>query len=123
MQNTVEQVQTRRFDRPDDRLDFAGYGGIDILKLSSGAAAMHAVFKPGWRWEEHEKPLLGNPTSCPMRHVGYCIAGKLRVRLAESGDETTINAGDFFDIPPGHDGYVIGDRECEVILFAPPEAA
>ena len=82
---------------------------------------MHAVFEPGWTWEKDEKPLLGSPASCPMRHTGYCISGKLVVRMLGTNTETTIKAGDFFEIPPGHDGYVDGNERVELILFAAPE--
>lgn len=97
------------------------HGGISIVQTASGASGMHAVFEPGWTWEADEKPLLGDPPSCPMHHTGYCIGGKLVVRMIESGAEARIGAGDFFEIPPGHDAYVDGDERVELILFAPPE--
>ena len=56
-----------------------------------------------------------------MRHTGYCISGKLVVRMTDTGLETRIGTGDFFEIPPGHDGYVDGTERVELILFAPPE--
>ena len=56
-----------------------------------------------------------------MRHTGYCIAGKLVVRMIETNAETRIVTGDFFEIPPGHDAYVDGPARVELILFAPPE--
>ena len=59
-------------------------------------------------WGADEKPLLGSPDSCPMRHTGYCIGGELVVRMIDTGIETRIGAGDFFEIPPGHDAYVEG---------------
>ena len=114
-------IEKRRFDQPDQRLDMKARGGISILKLKSGAAGMHAIFEPGWRWDVDEKPLLGNPASCPMNHIGYCIRGTLVVRMVETGVETRIVAGDFFEIPAGHDGFVEGDERVEAILFAPPE--
>ena len=114
-------IETRRFDEPDDRLDMKEAGGISIIKMSDGTTGMHAVFEPGWTWEKDEKPLLGSPASCPMRHTGYCIAGKLVVRMIETNAETRIATGDFFEIPPGHDAYVDGPARVELILFAPPE--
>jgi quercetin dioxygenase-like cupin family protein len=56
-----------------------------------------------------------------MRHTGYCITGTLVVRMADTNAETRIRPGDFFEIPPGHDGYVQGSERVELILFAPPE--
>ena len=49
------------------------------------------------------------------------MSGKLVVRMVEADIETCITAGDFFEIPPGHDAYVDGAERVELILFAPPE--
>ncbi len=114
-------IETRRFETPDQRLDMKQRGGISIIKMADGSAGMHAIFEPGWTWETDEKPLLGSPDSCPMRHTGYCISGRLVVRMIDTGIETHIKKGDFFEIPPGHDAYVEGDDRVELILFAPPE--
>lgn len=113
-------IETRRFDRPDDRLDMGQAGAISIIRMGDGTTGMHAVFEPGWTWEKDEKPLLGSPASCPMRHTGFCIGGTLVVRMVDSGAETRITRGDFFEIPPGHDGFVEGDERVELILFAAP---
>ena len=117
----ARQIEIRDFEQPDEQLDMKTRGRISIIKMADGTAGMHAIFEPGWVWEKDEKPLLGNPPSCPMRHVGYCIDGKLSVRMVETDAMTTIEKGDFFDIPPGHDGHVEGDRRVELILFAAPE--
>jgi hypothetical protein len=114
-------IQVRRFDQPDDCLDMKDGGAISILKMADGTTGMHAVFEPGWTWEKDEKPLLGSPATCPMRHTGYCIAGSLVVRMVDANAETRITSGDFFEIPPGHDAYVDGTERVELILFAAPE--
>lgn len=96
-------IETRRFDNPDKKLDMKSAGGIAIVKMRSGSTGMRAIFERGWTWEKDEKPLLGNPQTCPMHHTGYSLSGKLVVRMVESGVETRIKPGDFFEIPPGHD--------------------
>lgn len=111
------EIETKRFEAPDEALDMKEKGGIDIVRLADGTAGMRAVFEPGWTWEADEKPLLGSPEACPMRHVGYCLSGRLIVRMIESGRETQITPGDFFEIPPGHDAHVAGDERVELILF------
>ncbi|MBX3465058.1 MAG: cupin domain-containing protein [Planctomycetes bacterium] len=116
-------IETRRFEAPDQLLDMKPRGRIAIVKMADGTAGMHAIFEPGWRWEIDEKPLLGSPSSCPMRHTGYCLRGKLVVRMVETGVETRLGAGDFFEIPAGHDAYVDGPERVELVLFAPPEHA
>ena len=114
-------IEIRRFDAPDEVLDMKERGGISIVRMADGSAGMHAIFEPGWTWEQDEKPLLGSPDSCPMRHTGYCVSGRLVVRMIDTGNETRIGTGDFFEIPPGHDAYVEGADRVELILFAPPE--
>jgi mannose-6-phosphate isomerase-like protein (cupin superfamily) len=116
-------IETRRFDKPDQVLDMKARGRISIIKMADGTTGMHAIFESGWVWEVDEKPLLGNPPSCPMRHTGYCIAGRLVVRMAETNVKTNIGPGDFFEIPAGHDAYVEGNERVELVLFAPPEPA
>ncbi|MFA7429437.1 MAG: hypothetical protein WCZ23_04715 [Rhodospirillaceae bacterium] len=114
-------IEIRRFEQPDQLLDMKEHGGIAIIKMADGSAGMHAIFEPGWTWEADEKPLLGSPDSCPMHHTGYCIGGHLVVRMLDTGAETNIGAGDFFEIPAGHDAYVKGSDRVELILFAPAE--
>ncbi|MEX2615488.1 MAG: cupin domain-containing protein [Alphaproteobacteria bacterium] len=115
-------IEIRRFDSPDERLDMKMHGGISIVKMADGTTGMRAIFEPGWTWEADEKPLLGNPDACPMHHVGYCVSGTLAVQMIDTGNETRIRQGDFFDIPPRHHAHVEGSERVELVLFAPPDA-
>lgn len=119
----TNSIEIKRFETPDNKLDMQSAGAISIVTMRDGTAGMRATFEPGWTWEKDEKPLLGSPASCPSRHTGYCITGKLVVRMVDTGVETRIGVGDFFEIPPGHDAYVDGNERVELILFAPPEHA
>jgi len=67
-----------------------------------------SVFQPGWRWSNDVKPIVQTET-CQVHHVGYCIQGELMVRL-DDGTELHIREGDVMDIPPGHDGWVVGSE-------------
>ena len=58
-----------------------------------------------------------------MRHTGYCIAGRLVVRMVETNVETNIGPGDFFEIPPVTMPSSKGTERVELVLFAPPEHA
>jgi hypothetical protein len=117
----IAAIEKRRFDQPDQKLDMKEHGRIEIVKMADGTAGMYAIFEPGWTWAANEKPLLGNPDSCPMDHTGYCLGGHLVVRMVASGIETHIQKGDFFTIPAGHDAYVDGTERVELILFGAPE--
>ena len=71
---------------------------------------------PGWRWSEVVKPVVDTP-SCVNRHLGYVIAGHLHV-LMDDGTELDIVAGDAYEIPPGHDAWVVGDTVFDSVEFA-----
>lgn len=114
-------IEVRRFEAPDDRLDMKVAGAISIVNMHDGTSGMRAVFEPGWSWEKDEKPLLGSPDSCPVSHTGYCMSGELVVQMVDTGSETRITTGDFFEIPAGHHAQVEGDERVELILFAPPD--
>ena len=115
----ADKAEWKDFSRPDEVREFPK-GRLELIRIG-GAMIGRATFEPGWTWEKDEKPLLGSPDTCPMRHTGYCMAGNLVVRMVEANKETRIGKGDFFEIPPGHDAYVDGSEAVELILFAPPE--
>lgn len=41
--------------------------------------------------------------------------------MVDTGTRTVINRGDFFDIPPWHDGNVDDPERGAMILFGPPD--
>jgi class 3 adenylate cyclase len=74
------------------------------------------MLEPGWRWSTHVKPHVGTEW-CEARHVGVVLSGRFGVRLR---DGTTYELGpdDVYEIPPGHDGYVIGHEPVVGIEWA-----
>lgn len=74
------------------------------------------VVQPGWKWSECIKPIAGTE-SCQVAHSGVMVSGKMCVKM-DDGTEKTFGAGDVFYIPPGHDGWVVGDEECVGYEFA-----
>jgi len=66
------------------------------------------TYEPGWRWSTDVKPIAGTPT-CQYHHVGITLEGQLRVQMPD-GTELELGPGDVFDIPPGHDAWVVGDN-------------
>lgn len=82
---------------------------VDLGDLTVG----RVVHQPGWHWREHIQPRVGGAW-CQTRHVGFVVRGRLGIRMA---DGTTFECGpdDVYDIPPGHDGWVVGDEALEMI--------
>jgi class 3 adenylate cyclase len=74
------------------------------------------MWDPGWRWSEVVKPVVDTPT-CLNRHLGYVMRGHLHV-VMDDGTELDIVAGDAYEIPPGHDAWVVGDEVFDAVEFA-----
>jgi hypothetical protein len=103
----------KRFEEPDEMREVAT-GSIAGVKLATSSAAK-ATFQPGWRWSESIKPIAGGD-SCQMHHVGYALAGTLHV-VTNDGEDLAIQAGDVYEIQPGHDAWVVGDETYEALEF------
>ncbi len=82
---------------------------VDQVALSEMTVGL-VVAQPGWRWSEHVRPQIGGEW-CEVRHAGVVLSGRLAVVMR---DGTTAEFGpyDAFEIPPGHDGYTVGDEPC-----------
>ena len=74
------------------------------------------VAEPGWRWSEHVRPSVGGEW-CQVHHVGFVVSGRLGT-LYPDGTQVVYGPDDIVDIPPGHDGYVVGDEPCVQIYWA-----
>lgn len=74
------------------------------------------VSEPGWRWSKHVRPRVGGDW-CQVRHVGVVLSGRLGI-LFPDGTEVVYGPDDVFEIPPGHDGYTVGDEPCVQIDWA-----
>lgn len=109
------QLEKKAFASPDEVRPMSGYGQVEILQVGDGVIGK-ATFEPGWRWSEHVKPIAGTD-SCQSAHLGYVISGRQRVKM-DDGSELEFSAGDVVAIPPGHDGWVVGDEPCVVLDFA-----
>jgi len=100
------QLRRKRFDRPDEvrQVEKARIELVELGELAVG----RALFEPGWRWSEHVKPIVGTE-SCQVHHLGYVVSGHLHVEMID-GAVLEVTGGDAFEIPPGHDAWVVGDE-------------
>jgi class 3 adenylate cyclase len=100
------QLRRKRFDRPDE-VRVVEKATVELVELGELAVG-RAIFEPGWRWSEHVKPIVGTE-SCQVHHLGYVMSGHLHVEMTD-GASLEVVGGDAFEIPPGHDAWVIGDE-------------
>lgn len=99
-------VEKKNMDEPDEirtidkgKVDLTTVGGVTFSRLT---------LEPGWQWSECVKPIV-KTHSCQVHHIGYVIAGRMRVRM-DNGEEIDYGPNDTYVIPPGHDAWIIGDE-------------
>jgi quercetin dioxygenase-like cupin family protein len=111
----VQSYVTGELAHDSDELRRFDHGQLAVVDVA-GVTVGRVVFKPGWRWSDHLRPLAGTG-SCQVAHVGYILSGRIRIRM-DDGSEATAGPGDAFVVSPGHDGWVVGDEPC-VMLDGP----
>ncbi len=109
----MNELISKRFESPDETVSLPNFSG-NIVILGETYVAKH-VFQPGWRWSKDIKPVVGT-ASCQFHHIGVALSGRMHV-IMDGGAERTLAAGDAFDIPPGHDAYIVGDEPFVTIEF------
>ncbi|WP_055599970.1 cupin domain-containing protein [Streptomyces aureus] len=103
-------IVKKSFDAADETRPFEdGKGRLDLVSGARGAVG-RAVFEPGWQWSKHVKPIAGTD-SCQASHVGYIVSGRMKV-VMNDGETTEYGAGDYMEVQPGHDAWVLGDEVC-----------
>jgi class 3 adenylate cyclase len=104
----VAKVQSGSFDRPDEVRTF-DHGRIEMVNLGEESIGRQ-ILEPGWKWSEHVKPVAGTE-SCDFHHLGLIEAGWLHVEM-DDGTVMEVGPRAVYEIPPGHDAWVVGDEPC-----------
>jgi len=99
------RLQRKRFSEPANVRTFPR-GRVDVIELDDVVVG-RMTYEPGWRWSTEVKPIAGTEL-CEFHHVGLTLSGWLRVGMPD-GTELELGPGDVFEIPPGHDAWVVGD--------------
>ncbi|MGP0031193.1 MAG: cupin domain-containing protein [Acidimicrobiales bacterium] len=107
-------LMTKNLDRPDEARHFE-HGELQSVSVG-GVTFARAVFRPGWRWSEDVKPIVGTD-SCQATHVAVVLSGRLHV-LMDDGEERELGPGDAHVVGPGHDAWVVGDDPCVIVDVA-----
>ena len=104
----MAEVIRGNLDAPDELIEFPKIT-TNLVELGDLTVGL-MVAEPGWRWSTHIRPKVGGKW-CQARHVGVVIAGRLGIDFSD-GTYAEFGQNDVFDIPPGHDGFTIGDEPC-----------
>jgi class 3 adenylate cyclase len=110
----MAEVRVKNLTSPDETLRFPG---LEAQQVDIGDVAVGwIVMEPGWRWSTHVRPHVGSDW-CEARHVGVVLSGRFEV-LMRDGTSLQFGPKDVFEIPPGHDGWTIGDEPCVQIEWS-----
>jgi class 3 adenylate cyclase len=102
----VTRLQRRSLRQPDE-LRPLGRGKLELVELGDVAVG-RVTYEPGWRWSVDVQPLVGT-SLCEVHHIGFVVSGRLRTEMAD-GSTMEVGPDDAFEIPPGHDAWVVGDE-------------
>jgi class 3 adenylate cyclase len=99
---------SKSLENPDNVIEFPGIRAriVELGDLTVG----EFVAQPGWRWTKDVQPTVGGEW-CQARHIGMVLSGRLGIEFPD-GTELEFGPNDVFDIPPGHDGFTVGDEPC-----------
>lgn len=90
-------------------IDGSQRGEARLLTVAIG----RGIYNPGWRWSAHAVPQTGKTSA---RHVGWILSGRMMVHTSD-GLEMEVGPGDFFEVAPGHDAWVLGEEPCVALDF------
>ena len=102
----MPRLQYKSFASPDEVRAFPN-GRADIVNLEESVVG-RAVYEPGWRWST-AMPAIAGTGSCQLHHLGYSISGLLHV-VTDDGRSMNIPPASVYEIPSGHDAWVVGDE-------------
>jgi class 3 adenylate cyclase len=101
----MPRLQARSFTGSGDIREFPN-GYTSVLQLDETVVG-YGVYEPGWRWST-AMPAIARSATCQLHHVGYAVSGQLHVQT-DAGEELDIHGHSVYEIPPGHDAWVVGD--------------
>ena len=110
----MARLQRKSMSAPDETRTFPN-GKLEIFDLDDVVVG-RTIFQPGWRWSKDVKDIAGTP-SCQYHHLGVVISGTLHVEM-DDGLTLEIGPDSAYEIPPGHDAWVVGDETWVTIDYA-----
>ncbi len=102
----------KNFDAPDEHLEVPGITA-DVVEMADSTIS-RSVHQPGAHCPQISAE--GKPI-CMAHHTGYVVDGGLHVEM-QDGSVIEVGPNDVFDIPPGHDGWAIGERPLIAVNWA-----
>jgi quercetin dioxygenase-like cupin family protein len=103
----MTNLTKKSFNSPDDTVNRGEKIKVEVINAEN-LKIMKVTAEPGWTWSKHTKPVV-KTDSCQTHHLLYVISGKVGARMND-GKVEEFGPGEIGDIPPGHDGWTVGDE-------------
>ncbi|HET8786866.1 MAG TPA: adenylate/guanylate cyclase domain-containing protein [Candidatus Limnocylindrales bacterium] len=105
-------LSKKSFDAPDEHVEMSGVTA-DVVEIADSTISRNA-FLTGVHCPQIS--VEGKPL-CMAHHTGFVVGGRLHVEM-QDGSVMEVGPNDVFDIPPGHDGWVISDEPWLAVNWA-----
>ena len=103
----------KSFSSPDETRPFEdGKGQVEVISTCCRGRRSWDV-RAGLAMVQHVKPIAGPRAARPRTPATWC-SGRMKV-VMDDGEETEYGPGDFAQIAPGHDAWIVGDEPCVFI--------
>jgi class 3 adenylate cyclase len=106
----------KKVEVPDELVEFPGI--VEQIVEIGDLTVARIVQQPGWRWSSDMRSVVEGEW-CEAHHVGFNLSGR-QGAVFQDGSTLEIGPGEVYDIPPGHDGYTIGDEPAVMIEWSGP---
>ena len=107
------RIERKSLNAPDEvrELPMLSLGLLRVGSLTVG----YGQVQPGWRWSTHMRKETDEPL-CQIHHLQLMLSGRFAIEM-DDGEYAEIGPNEVFDVPPGHDVWVLGDEPVAVVDF------
>jgi class 3 adenylate cyclase len=107
------RITHRNLDEPVEVLEFPLLR-VNLVRVGSLTIG-RGIVEPGFRWSTHVRK-EADEQFCQVHHLQLLLSGRFAVEMAD-GEYVEIEPGEVFDVPPGHDAWVVGDEPAVLLDF------
>ena len=107
------RIERKSLNAPDEIRELPMMS-LALLRVGSLTVGYGQV-QPGWRWSTHMRQETDEPL-CQIHHLQLMLSGRFAIQM-DDGEYAEIGPNDVFDVPPGHDVWVLGDEPVAVVDF------
>lgn len=110
---TMGRIERKSLSEPDEVRELPLLT-VNLLQIGSLTIGYGKV-QPGWRWSTHMPKATDEPL-CQIHHLQLILSGRFAVQM-DDGEYAEFEPNQVFDVPPGHDAWVIGDEPVALVDF------